>query len=80
VPIADARLRVPSPSELDRHLSFAEVAAMTGMSRWQVRRRLLRLHERSGGKLLVHFGGETNRKWLVTLSALRRLAPELFPR
>ena len=66
---------------LDTPRTFQDIAKMTGWSYWKTKRRLMREHEKSGGKLLSSNDVEGNgARWTVTLAALRRVCPDMFDR
>lgn len=63
--------------KLQPPLSIAEVAAMAGVSYKVMKAHLLRLNEELHGTLLVPSKG-ANRKYTVTLAALKRACPDMF--
>lgn len=63
---------------LDKVLTIGQVAALAGWHRRRMLRRLLRLHDETGGQLLVNVGKEGRPRWTVTLGALQRMAPQWF--
>lgn len=63
---------------LDKVLTVGEVAALAGWHRRRMLRHLLRLHEETGGQLLINVGSKARPRWTVTLGALQRMAPQWF--
>lgn len=59
-------------------ISIAELSERSGVEVHTVRRQLLSLNAAHGRQLLRSFSTAKNRKWFVSLGALRRLAPELL--
>lgn len=70
------------PPKTSRHMTLAECADylnMTGDDRVRrLRRMLLRMEQRHGRAYMVRAGGQQRVRYLVTISLLRRSAPELF--
>lgn len=73
--------RQPSPQvkELARKRiwTVSDLAEFAGLSHERARRAVQRLHEASGGNLLLPSKGK-NRRFTFHVGALRKLAPELF--
>lgn len=63
---------------LDRHRSIAEVAKLSGVPFQQMKRRLLRIHNDSGGQLLQKLSRSPRGKWYVTIRAIKKVMPEIF--
>lgn len=65
--------------KLGKILTIGQVAELAGWSYKRMRRRLVALHESSGGKLLQERRGPRGKKrWTVSLVVLKELAPRWF--
>ncbi len=62
---------------IERYLSIPEIAKMCDTHPSTMRRRLYAMHRMSGGTLMRRIGLR-QKKWGLTLAALREVAPELF--
>lgn len=66
-------------SELLRVRTIPEVARLVGWSEDRMRRYLLSMHVKSGGRLLHNTSrGSARPRWSLTLHALRTVAPQWF--
>lgn len=62
----------------ERILTISEVAALAGWNRRRMFRHLTTVNRDLGGMLLRNVGTGSRPRWTVSLSALRRVAPEWF--
>ena len=64
--------------KLERPITIAEAAALAGVPRSTMQRRLHAANEAAGGKLLARLGAK--RRWYVTRSTLAKCLPSLLPK